>query len=206
MPDARNTIIIEEQQTWPLTSPKNKLLYWVGRADRSQRIQYLQYRGMNLVISSARAARINNGEREVWIGDEQKYKRRGWVQRFTADIEQAITHLEAGLGDPIKQMFGDQLREELDRRRSGITPEFKMRWFEWLETDELQMLMGVWLIQSGCLSHHIKITLQETLDFCPVGEEFDLSFRAVQSKQILTILQRLAHARASNHVLNGEGI
>jgi hypothetical protein len=186
----RNRTDIDQQPTG--------LEYWVWRAsEESGRAEcyYLLYKGVELDVHSKRAARVTHDGREVYVEhDPMRHKGRGWKAKLCADIEKAVEAVLAGEGEETGQTFGDELRAEIARREAG-EPNPQEHWYQWLDDDELPLLLAAWLFKAGLLSHRYEITRHDKLGFTPTSDEFNNGASAVSARTLLVTLQRLAMVR-----------
>jgi hypothetical protein len=183
-------------------TPANTLDYWIGRAaNKSRRAceYYCTYKGCDLVLHPQRAVLIKHDGRQIIVEDRHRYKHRGWQDRLVADVEKAITELQAGGGDATEPLYGDLLREELARRAQGQRRAEADRtdWFEWLDDDELPLLLGTWLFSAGIVSGRRTITKNPVVDFHPTHDEWEFASTAFTTGAHQTTLHRLAIARGA---------
>lgn len=164
---------------------------------------YLRYRGVNVTVHPARAARVEHNGLEVTLDDTKKYRGKGWDRKLCADIEQAVDKVLAGQGEEVPLILGNLIRKELARRTDGREmgldgprpPGQRLYWFEWLNDDELKLLLGAWLGDVGVAIIGYTITRQPILGYTPEDGDLDLVSRVGHPSIMIGILQRLVDAR-----------
>ena len=119
--------------------------------------------------------------------------------RLVEDAEAAIGSLKAGGGVEPDPTYGDRIRAEIAMRKAGGRSETGSRteWFQWLEDDELPLLMGAWLHHAHIVSGRYEITKQAVVDFHADNDEFELASMAMQPSNLRVTLNRLAVARGA---------
>lgn len=177
------------------------ITYWVDRCcnNRGRDTEYhLIYRDATLTVHPDRAALTALDGREVFVGhDPKRHKGRGWLGNLVTDIEEAINTLEDGGGKEPAAKLGDLIREEITQREAGNRTRAPDRthWIQWLDEDELPVLMGAWLHRIGMLHHKYELTRRPKLGFNITSDEFELGLAAIRAKTTWTLLQRLSANR-----------
>ena len=183
-------------------SPANTLDYWLRRADDKARRAceyYCTYQGCELVLHPHRAFLVKYEGREILVHNTKKYKGRGWLKKYTEDCQAAVDRILAGGGKIPAKSYGDLIREEMARREAGslFEPEDRTEWFQWLEDDELPILLGTWMFSGGILSGRREISKNPSIDFHPTHDEWEYAQRAFSTGGHQATLTRLAIARGA---------
>lgn len=175
--------------------------YWVRRAtDKSARGEkHYTYQGARLVVHPQRAAMISFEGHTIMVQDDDSYKGRGWFDRFLSDIEDAVARIKAGEGDVPQPSAGDRIREEIKLRKAGEKPE-PTEWWQYLNDEELPLLLGCWLFRSGVMSMKYEISRNAKLDFHPTNDEFNLGAQSTHHHVLWATFQRRhEHGRKRAH-------
>lgn len=176
------------------------LEYWLNRACNgkgSMRTEFhLVHRGAQLTVHPQRIVRIEKNNKQIRV---QGYTGRGWCPKFVAAVSAAIDRLDAGGGTALPITLGQIVREEMARRAAGTQRAVADRvyWCEWLEDDELPLLMGSWLYRSHIMSLSTHIQRNATITFHPTNSEFGMGKDVADPSLMLVTLQRLAIARGA---------
>lgn len=171
--------------------------HWVRRAtDRgSSRSEcHYTYQGVQLVVHPKRAAMVRFEDRVIWVGLDKSYTGRGWFDRFLSDIETAIEDIKSGGGEQTDPPFGDKIRQEIKDRADGTAGD-PSEWWQFLDDDELPILLGCWMHKVGVMSMKYEISRNAKLDFQPTNDEFDLGARVTSPDILWATFNRLARAR-----------
>lgn len=178
-----------------IDSQPTGLDYWVRRAtNQGSGESHFVYKGVDLVVHPKRAAQLTQEGRRVLV--EKTYKGRGWLDKFVSDIEEGVSTLQAGGGAEADKCLGDKIREEIEARSAGTQSTDPDRvWWQWLTDEELPILLGCWLHQTGIMSLRYEITKNPMLGFYTTNKEFEWGAQACQTRTLWTTLQRLAFAR-----------
>lgn len=178
------------------------LSYWVQRCCKNRKSSseyHLLYQGCTMIVHPARGALVQKDGREVFVSQSPKYTGRGWLQNLVGDIEAAVTTLNDGGGVEIKETFGDLVRKEITRRKTEDrrVPEEREHWVEWLNDDELPIVLGAWLARVGIVGVHLDLSRKASVDFHPTNDEFETVGSASSPSIMWGILCRLALARGA---------
>jgi hypothetical protein len=173
------------------------LEHWLDRACGSKARDHeyhLTYRGAVVTVAPSRVAMVEKDGRYVRVDGE---KGRGWCPAFAKAVEAAIDGLDAGGGEPIRVPLGQVIRDEIVRRNAGGQRPVSERehWVEWLEKDELPLLLGSWLHKKNILGAHMTVSRAPALGFYPTNEEFEMG--AIFPSVMFPVLRRLADARCA---------
>jgi hypothetical protein len=178
---------------------KNNLEYWVRRCcDRGRTdIFHLTWQGVALTLHPARAAYLKLGGKQLLVKhDPKRHEGRGWLPNLIEDIEDAYRRLLAGRGKDVQKVFGDLIREEVERR-AGVGRRLegeRESWIEWIEDDEMPLLMGSWSYHTGLVRGRFNVSRIDKVDFQLTNDEFDKAARLSHSNLFIT-LKRLARER-----------
>lgn len=189
-------------------SPANTLMYWLKKSEDKGRRPceyYCTYHDVDrtvdidLVLHPRRACLVKYDGRQILVANPKRYKGRGWLQRYTEDVELAILNLVNGHGEEPEPLYGDLLRTEIALRKTGgwYKHEKRTEWFQWLELDELKLLLGTWLFSARILHGYREVSKHAVIDFRPTNEEFEHAARAYGSSALQVTLTRLAVARGA---------
>jgi hypothetical protein len=178
------------------------LEYWLRRADDKNRRAceyYCTYQGCDLVLHPHRAFLVKYEDREILVHDPKRYKGRGWLKKYTEDCQAAVDCILTGGGTVPEKSWGDLMREDLKARMAGnrVAVEDRTEWFQWLEEDELPLLLGTWMFSAGVVSGHREISRNPSLDFAPTHDEWEYASQAFTTRALMTTLTRLAIARGA---------
>lgn len=169
---------------------------WFDRcfSRRSSKDEYhLVHRDARITVHPARVVRVEKGGRQVVVKGATG---RGWKPKLVSGVLASIDSLDAGGGEVVQATLGDLIREEM--LRGARRPEAEReRWFEWLDNDEMPLLLGSWLHVARVLGARIETSRLPSLKFHPTNEEFDLGVDASNAANLYGILYRLAIARGA---------
>lgn len=187
-------------------APKD-LRHWIQRCcDRSNASAYhLRLGTVLLTLHPARGALARKGSRQVLIDhDGDRHTGRGWLDHLEEDVRKAVATINQGGGEPIPLCLGDRIRIEVANRSARSTlpeydhgrnaPEARQHWVEWMEDDELDLLLGAWIYHAGMIFMEVHAERRDKVDFYPSNDEFELAAR-VNPSHLFVTLKRLAHQR-----------
>lgn len=174
--------------------------YWLNRACNgkgSLKTEFhLIHRGARLTVHPQRIALIEKNNKQIRV---QGRTGRGWCPEFVRSVTAAIDRLDTGGGREIARTLGHVVREEIARRATGSQRAVADRvyWCEWLEDDELPLLLGSWLFRSQIMSLSTHIQRNASITFHPTNSEFKMGTDVADPSLMLTALHRLAILRGA---------
>lgn len=169
---------------------------WFDRcfSRRSSKDEYhLVHRDARITVHPARVVRVEKGGRQIVVNGATG---RGWKPKLVSGVLKSIDSLDAGGGEVVKATLGDLLREAISLGAPKPEAERK-HWFEWLEHEELLLLLGSWLHVARVLGARVETSRLPSLKFHPTNEEFDLGVNASNAANLYAVLHRLALARGA---------